>query len=92
MYIDSFESDQSKYGMDSQDALLPLVEIALEVSQFKEFTGIEKPTVITWTIYVIISRLLVLCFPAQIRFWVMIVHGTDIVFLFCLVLYDLSFV
>ncbi|XP_041475775.1 phosphoglucomutase-1-like [Lytechinus variegatus] len=47
MYIDSFESDQSKYGMDSQDALRPLVEIALEVSQFKEFIGIDKPTVIT---------------------------------------------
>ncbi|XP_072172778.1 phosphoglucomutase-1-like [Diadema setosum] len=47
MYIDSFESDQSKYGMDSQEALRPLVEIALEVSRFKETTGVEKPTVIT---------------------------------------------
>ncbi|XP_034232969.1 phosphoglucomutase [Thrips palmi] len=47
MYVDSYESDKSKHSADAQDILKPLVEIALEVSKLKEFTGRQEPTVIT---------------------------------------------
>ena len=33
--------------LDAQEALKPIIETALEVSKLKEFTGREKPTVIT---------------------------------------------
>ena len=32
---------------DAQDALKPIIQTALEVSKLQEFTGREKPTVIT---------------------------------------------
>ncbi|XP_013419467.1 phosphoglucomutase-1 [Lingula anatina] len=47
MYIDSYESDQAKLNGDAQEMLKPLVEIALQISQLRELTGREKPTVIT---------------------------------------------
>jgi phosphoglucomutase len=47
MYIDSYENDASKYEMDAQDVLRPLIEIALQISKLKEFTGRTEPTVIT---------------------------------------------
>ncbi|XP_031263611.1 phosphoglucomutase, chloroplastic isoform X2 [Pistacia vera] len=47
MYIEQFEPDVSKHEMDAQIALKPLIDLALSVSKLKDFTGREKPTVIT---------------------------------------------
>eukprot|EP00914_Ancora_sagittata_P010215 GHVO01019707.1.p1 GENE.GHVO01019707.1~~GHVO01019707.1.p1 ORF type:complete len:560 (-),score=70.55 GHVO01019707.1:660-2339(-) len=47
MYVDSYESDESKHLLDAQDMLKPLVEIALSISKLRELTGRKEPTVIT---------------------------------------------
>nr|XP_010934074.1 phosphoglucomutase, chloroplastic [Elaeis guineensis] len=47
IYIEQFEPDVSKHEMDAQIALKPLIDLALSISKLKEFTGREKPTVIT---------------------------------------------
>ncbi|ORY03725.1 hypothetical protein K493DRAFT_311625 [Basidiobolus meristosporus CBS 931.73] len=47
LYIEKYESDPSKYDLDAQVALKPLVEQALTLSQLTKFTGRERPTVIT---------------------------------------------
>lgn len=47
MYVEQFEPDASKHNVDAQTALQPLIDLALSVSKLKEFTGREKPTVIT---------------------------------------------
>ncbi|XP_034686946.1 phosphoglucomutase, cytoplasmic [Vitis riparia] len=47
VYIEQYEKDSSKTGRDSQDALGPLVEVALKLSKMQEFTGRSAPTVIT---------------------------------------------
>ncbi|XP_010536505.1 PREDICTED: phosphoglucomutase, chloroplastic [Tarenaya hassleriana] len=47
MYIEQFEADVSNHDIDAQTALKPLIGLALSVSKLKEFTGREKPTVIT---------------------------------------------
>ena len=47
LYLESFEADASKHGMDAQDALAEMIAAAGEVSQLQAFTGRDKPTVIT---------------------------------------------
>ncbi|XP_072047752.1 phosphoglucomutase-1-like [Amphiura filiformis] len=47
MYIDSYEADESQHMKDAQEVLKPLVQIALEISQLRELTGRQEPTVIT---------------------------------------------
>ncbi|KAL7641831.1 UNVERIFIED_CONTAM: hypothetical protein RMT77_007705 [Armadillidium vulgare] len=47
LYIESYERDDSTFDRDAQSVLLPLVQIALELSQLKKFTGRDVPTVIT---------------------------------------------
>ncbi|KAL0408986.1 UNVERIFIED_CONTAM: Phosphoglucomutase, cytoplasmic [Sesamum radiatum] len=47
LYIEQYEKDSSKTGRDSQEALAPLVDVALKLSKMKEFTGRDAPTVIT---------------------------------------------
>ncbi|CAH2070313.1 unnamed protein product [Thlaspi arvense] len=47
IYIEQFEPDVSKHDEDAQIALKPLIDLALSVSKLKDFTGREKPTVIT---------------------------------------------
>ncbi|KAK9840335.1 hypothetical protein WJX74_007855 [Apatococcus lobatus] len=47
MYIEQYSADTSKHGLDAQEALAPIIKIALDLSKLKEFTGREKPTVIT---------------------------------------------
>lgn len=47
IYIEQFEPDVSKHEMDAQSALKPLIDLALSVSKLRDFTGREKPTVIT---------------------------------------------
>ncbi|XP_074309381.1 phosphoglucomutase, cytoplasmic [Silene latifolia] len=47
VYIEQYENDSSKTSRDSQDALKPLVNVALKLSKMQEFTGRSEPTVIT---------------------------------------------
>ncbi|XP_024525074.1 phosphoglucomutase, chloroplastic isoform X2 [Selaginella moellendorffii] len=47
LYVEQYETDKSKHDLDAQEALKPLIEIALKVSKLKDFTGRDKPTVIT---------------------------------------------
>jgi len=47
LYIEQYEVDSTKIGRDSQEALAPLVEVALRLSKMEEFTGRSSPTVIT---------------------------------------------
>jgi phosphoglucomutase len=47
IYLESFEADPSKHGMDAQDGLADMIVAAGEVSQLRELTGRDKPTVIT---------------------------------------------
>ncbi|KAG5532139.1 hypothetical protein RHGRI_026676 [Rhododendron griersonianum] len=47
LYIEQYEKDPTKIGSDSQDALAPLVDVALKLSKMQEFTGRSAPTVIT---------------------------------------------
>uniref|UniRef100_A0A5B6YHT9 phosphoglucomutase (alpha-D-glucose-1,6-bisphosphate-dependent) n=1 Tax=Davidia involucrata TaxID=16924 RepID=A0A5B6YHT9_DAVIN len=47
LYIEQYEKDPLKIGRDSQEALSPLVEVALKLSKMQEFTGRTAPTVIT---------------------------------------------
>jgi len=47
VYLESFEPDPSRQGVDAQEALGELIAIAGELSQLKARTGREAPTVIT---------------------------------------------
>ena len=47
MYIEQYSDDTSKHGLDAQEALGPIIKTALEVSKLQQFTGRDKPTVIT---------------------------------------------
>lgn len=47
MYIEQFSDDPAKIEDDAQEALGPIIKIALNVSKLQEFTGRDKPTVIT---------------------------------------------
>ncbi|PON69954.1 Alpha-D-phosphohexomutase superfamily [Parasponia andersonii] len=47
VYIEQFEPDASKHDVDAQTALKPLIDLAMSISKLKDFTGREKPTVIT---------------------------------------------
>ncbi|PVU89939.1 hypothetical protein BB561_005106 [Smittium simulii] len=46
-YFEMFENRTEKLMIDTQVALKPLIEIALEISKLKEYTGRDEPTVIT---------------------------------------------
>ncbi len=47
IYLEAFEPDVSKHHLDAQEALAPLIGIALKISELRERTGREQPTVIT---------------------------------------------
>ncbi|KAL2628810.1 hypothetical protein R1flu_013496 [Riccia fluitans] len=47
IYIEQYEPDTKKHDLDAQEALKPLIDIALSISKLQEFTGRTKPTVIT---------------------------------------------
>ncbi|CAN8072900.1 unnamed protein product [Agarophyton chilense] len=47
MYVERYESDEAAQKEDAQVALKPFIELALKVSKLQEFTGRDKPTVIT---------------------------------------------
>ncbi|MDQ6994191.1 MAG: alpha-D-glucose phosphate-specific phosphoglucomutase [Mariprofundaceae bacterium] len=47
LYLESFEGDVEKQGMDAQDALVDLIAAAHDISKLGDLTGMNKPTVIT---------------------------------------------
>lgn len=47
IYLEAFEPDVSKHHIDAQQALATLISIALKISELRERTGRERPTVIT---------------------------------------------
>lgn len=47
LYIEGYESDPATFSCDPQDVLRPLIDIALQISQLRELTGRQSPTVIT---------------------------------------------
>lgn len=47
IYLEAFESDSSKHDLDAQLALAEMIQIALQISELKQRTRRDKPTVIT---------------------------------------------
>jgi phosphoglucomutase len=47
IYLEAFEPNVANHHLDAQVALSEMIEIALEISQLKQRTGRDKPTVIT---------------------------------------------
>ncbi|HEU0219491.1 MAG TPA: alpha-D-glucose phosphate-specific phosphoglucomutase [Gallionella sp.] len=47
IYLEAYEPDVVKHHLDAQQALAPLIGIALEISELRQRTGRERPTVIT---------------------------------------------
>ncbi|KAG9290998.1 hypothetical protein G9A89_012870 [Geosiphon pyriformis] len=47
LYVEKYSQDPLEYESDTQKALKPLIDVALEISQLIRFTGREAPTVIT---------------------------------------------
>ena len=47
IYLESYQPDVAKHHLDAQVALKELIGIAMEISQLKEITGRDTPTVIT---------------------------------------------
>ena len=47
VYLEAYEADTSRHHLDAQVALDELIQIALQVSELKQRTGREQPTVIT---------------------------------------------
>ncbi len=47
LYLEEFEADTARHHLDAQVALADLIQIALEVSELRQRTGRDAPTVIT---------------------------------------------
>ncbi|WP_296947337.1 alpha-D-glucose phosphate-specific phosphoglucomutase [uncultured Massilia sp.] len=47
LYLERYEADPARHGIDTQEALAPLIEIAEQVSQLKQRTGRREPSVVT---------------------------------------------
>jgi phosphoglucomutase len=47
LYVESYEPDPARHRADTQTALAPLIDIALQLSELRERTGRVAPTVIT---------------------------------------------
>jgi phosphoglucomutase len=47
IYLEAFEPDTAKHDLDAQIALAEMITIAMQISQLKELTGRQAPTVIT---------------------------------------------
>ena len=47
VYVEKYSKDESEFGGDTQEGLRPLIEVALAISQLRELTGRQEPTVIT---------------------------------------------
>jgi phosphoglucomutase len=47
IYLEAFEPDTSKHDLNAQIALAEMIQIALQISELKQRTGRDTPTVIT---------------------------------------------
>ncbi|KIY96492.1 hypothetical protein MNEG_11472 [Monoraphidium neglectum] len=47
LYIEQYTDDKSRLLEDAQVALKDIIQVALDLSKLQEFTGRDKPTVIT---------------------------------------------
>ena len=47
LYVEQFSADPAAADTDAQEALGPIIGVALATSKLAEFTGRDKPTVIT---------------------------------------------
>lgn len=47
IYLESYEADENRHGLDAQAALADMIEAAGAISQLQPLTGRDKPTVIT---------------------------------------------
>jgi phosphoglucomutase len=47
VYIESYEPDASQHNIETQQVLKPLIQLADEIAGIREFTGRDKPTVVT---------------------------------------------
>ena len=47
IYLESYEQDTTKHDLDAQVALADMIDAAHQISKLPEFTGRDKPTVIT---------------------------------------------
>ncbi|KAI7857622.1 hypothetical protein BDC45DRAFT_435520 [Circinella umbellata] len=47
LYVEKYSNNASEYTADTQKALQSLIDVALDLSQLKKFTGRTEPTVIT---------------------------------------------
>ncbi|GFE71025.1 alpha-D-glucose phosphate-specific phosphoglucomutase [Chroococcus sp. FPU101] len=47
IYLESYEPDASKHDLETQKALEPLIKLAEEIGQIRQFTERDVPTVIT---------------------------------------------
>jgi phosphoglucomutase len=47
IYLEAFEPDTNKHDLDAQTALAEMIQIALKLSELKQRTGRDTPTVIT---------------------------------------------
>lgn len=47
LYVEKYSNDTSEYTKETQSALKPLIDVALELSELQKYTGRNTPTVIT---------------------------------------------
>jgi phosphoglucomutase len=47
LYLERYEADPARHNLDTQEALAPLIAIAEQVSELKQRTGRQQPSVIT---------------------------------------------
>jgi phosphoglucomutase len=47
LYLERYEAERARHGLETQEALAPLIAIAEEVSNLKARTGRAQPTVVT---------------------------------------------
>eukprot|EP00735_Rhodelphis_limneticus_P003951 TRINITY_DN15495_c0_g1::TRINITY_DN15495_c0_g1_i1::g.30570::m.30570 TRINITY_DN15495_c0_g1::TRINITY_DN15495_c0_g1_i1::g.30570 ORF type:complete len:562 (+),score=188.65,sp/Q9SCY0/PGMP_ARATH/62.46/0.0,PGM_PMM_I/PF02878.11/3.9e-36,PGM_PMM_III/PF02880.11/1.8e-27,PGM_PMM_II/PF02879.11/8e-14,PGM_PMM_IV/PF00408.15/2e-10,Ribosomal_S6e/PF01092.14/0.062,DUF91/PF01939.11/0.15 TRINITY_DN15495_c0_g1_i1:7-1692(+) len=47
IYIEQYQPDPAKHELEAQDALRPLIDLSLRLSDIQKFTGRKAPTVIT---------------------------------------------
>lgn len=47
LYVEKYSNDTSEYTKETQSALKPLIDVALELSELEKYTGRNTPTVIT---------------------------------------------
>jgi phosphoglucomutase len=47
IYLEAFEPDTNKHDLDAQTLLAEMIQIAMQISELKQRTGRDTPTVIT---------------------------------------------